>query len=81
MVETKLSLDEYLTRILKIRKADELLKVLDEFRRGDWTDLERQKVAHTYMRVLDSMPKAMVETAQKPEQAPVDDGPVWYEKM
>ena len=81
MVETKLSLDEYIARILKIRKADELLKVLDEFRRGDWTDIERQKVAHTYMRVLDSMPKAMAETAQKQEAAPVDDGPVWYEKM
>lgn len=85
-----LSLEDYVQKILKTKSATELLKILAEFRKGDWNDIERQKVSHTYMRVLDNIMKnspdevknaAAAAAAASSSAAPANDGPVWYEKM
>lgn len=84
MVETQLKLDDYVLKIQKTRSSAALLKILAEFRKGQWTDAERQLVSHTYMRVLESIMKASpdeVKAATAPAAAPANDGPVWYEKM
>ncbi len=82
MAESTDAVEEWVTRIQKTRKSRDLLKMLQEFRKGDWTDLERQKVSHTYMRVLDVILKDKSQIIEKPaEVAPANDGPVWYEKM
>lgn len=86
MVETQLKLDDYVVKIQKTKTSAALLKILAEFRKGDWTDAERQKVSHTYMRVLESIMKnspdeVKAASAPAPAPAPANDGPVWYEKM
>lgn len=82
MAETKTSVDEWVTRIQKTRNGRDLLKLLEQFRKFDWTDQERQKISHTYMRVLDVILKSSADTLKKAEEASAgNDGPVWYEKM
>ncbi|MBX9568692.1 MAG: hypothetical protein K2X77_07345 [Candidatus Obscuribacterales bacterium] len=84
MVETQLKLDDYVQKILKTKTSADLLKILADFRKGEWTDAERQKVSHTYMRVLENIMKASpdeVKASTAPTPAPANDGPVWYEKM
>ena len=84
MVET--TVDDYVQKILKTKTSADLLKILATFRKSrDWSDVERQKVSHSYMRVLDSIMKSSpdeVKATQAPAPSgPVNDGPVWYEKM
>jgi hypothetical protein len=44
--------------------------------------VERQKVSHTYMRVLDVILKSAGDDLKKAETtSSANDGPVWYEKM
>ncbi len=82
MAETKDAVEEWVARIQKTRKSRELLQILKDFRKGDWTDIERQRVSHTYMRVLDVILKDKAQIISKPEEpTPGNDGPVWYEKM
>lgn len=83
--------DEWVTRIQKTRSSKDLIKILEDFRKYDWHELERQKVSHAYMRVLDVILNSPEEKAlRKKEEAaaaaaadsgPANDGPVWYEKM
>ncbi|MBX9685892.1 MAG: hypothetical protein K2X27_04265 [Candidatus Obscuribacterales bacterium] len=82
MSQSNISLDDWVSRIQKIRSSKELLRALAEFRKHDWTDVERQRVSHTYMRVLDVMVQSSKTTLEKPEESSnANDGPVWYEKM
>lgn len=82
MVETKVPVDEWVTRIQRTRSSSDLLKLLAEFRKHEWTDLERQKVSHTYMRVLETILKNSGDHLKKAQDASSgNDGPVWYEKM
>ncbi len=83
MVETKDAIDDWVAKIQKTRSSRDLLKMLQEFRNLDWTDLERQKVSHAYIRVLDVILKDSTQAILKPaEEIPAgNDGPVWYEKM
>ncbi len=82
MVE-KATVDDWVVKIQKTRSGTELLKILEQFRKFDWTDQERQKISHTYMKMLDGILKGSVtETLKKAEAAvAANDGPVWYEKM
>ncbi len=76
------SIDEWVSRIQKTRSSKDLLRLLEQFRKLEWTDAERQKVSHTYMRVLDVILKSSAETLKQAEAAGTgNDGPVWYEKM
>lgn len=82
MTETTPSVDEWVKRIQKTRNSRDLLRLLDEFRKFDWTEVERQRVSHTYMRVLDVILKSSAETLKNAEVAAAgNEGPVWYEKM
>lgn len=87
MANTEATVDDYVLRIQKTRNAQDLLKLLAQFRQGEWTDLERQKVSHTYMRMLNTILKASAASIKKTVDPPADagapanDGPVWYEKM
>ena len=86
MTETKATVDDWVLRIQKTRSSIDLLKLLSQFRKYEWTDLERQKISHTYMKVLDVILKDSAENLKVAEEAAVaagagNDGPVWYEKM
>lgn len=79
---TRGNIDEWVGRIQKTRDPKQLLQLLEQFRQLEWTDAERQKCSHTYMRVLDVILKSSADALRKPEEAPAgNDGPVWYEKM
>lgn len=82
MAETKVSVDEWVLRIQQTRSSVDLLKLLEQFRKYDWTDIERQKISHTYMRVLDGILKGAGENLKSAKKAAAgNEGPVWYEKM
>ena len=82
MAETKPSVEDWIRRIQKTRKSNELLQLLDQFRVQEWTDSELQKVSHTYMRVLDVILKSSTDGIVPMEMDAVgNSGPVWYEKM
>ena len=90
MVQSNQNIDEWVARVQKTRSSKELLKILEEFRKYDWHDLERQKVSHTYMKVLDvilnspeekALRKQAEEAAAAASSSSANDGPVWYEKM
>lgn len=76
------NLDEWVSRIQKTRSGEELVKILEQFRKLEWTELERQRVSHAYMRVLEVILKSQPDAGRKVVMdAPANDGPVWYEKM
>jgi len=82
MSEAAKSVDEWVTRIQKTRSSRDLLRLLAEFRKFEWTDVERQRISHTYMRVLDVILKTAGDDLKKAEAtSSANDGPVWYEKM
>lgn len=92
MAESNDNIDVWVGRIQKTRSSKELIKILEEFRKFDWHDLERQKVSHTYMKVLDVILNSPEEKALRKKEAEAaaaaaasagsaNDGPVWYEKM
>lgn len=84
MTETQTAdIELWLARIQKTRSAKELLLILEQFRKLEWTDLERQRISHTYMKVLDTILKSSSESLKKAGDAAAagNDGPVWYEKM
>lgn len=88
MADSKLDIDSWVARIQKTRSGTELLRILAEFRKHEWTDLERQKVSHTYMKVLETILSSSGEQLKKAQEAATaaanasgNDGPVWYEKM
>lgn len=90
MEQSNQNIDEWVARVQKTLSSKELLKILEEFRKYDWHDLERQKVSHTYMKVLDvilnspeekALRKQAEEAAAAASSSSANDGPVWYEKM
>jgi hypothetical protein len=92
MAQSNDNVDVWVARIQKTRSSKELLKILEEFRKFEWHDLERQKVSHTYMKVLDVILNSPEEKALRKEaeaaaaaaaasSGSANDGPVWYEKM
>ena len=91
MAQSNDDVDVWVTRIQKTRSSKELRKILEDFRKFDWHDLERQKVSHAYMKVLDVIfntpeEKALRKQAEEAAAAAAssgsaNDGPVWYEKM
>lgn len=83
MAEVTTSVDEWVVRIQKTRSSRDLLRLLEQFRKFEWTDVERQKISHTYMKVLDLILKSSAENIRKAEEedGTSNDGPVWYEKM
>jgi hypothetical protein len=81
MVEQKpAELNQFITRVQKATSAKQVLSIMDEFRKVDWTDDDRARMAKAYVRVLDRV------GAPPPDENAVveedkNDGPVWYEKM
>ena len=69
------------TRVTKASSAKEVFALLDEFRKADWTDEERSRMAKVYMRVLDRVGGLGPEDVPAEVLPDKDDGPVWYEKM
>jgi hypothetical protein len=82
MADKTTSVDEWVARIQKTRSSKELLELLNKFRKLEWTDQERQKISHTYIKVVDIILKSPAESSQtQAEDTGGNDGPVWYEKM
>lgn len=82
--EAAVGIDEWVLRVQKTRNTKDLLRLLEQFRKGDWTAQERQLVSHTYMKVLESITKNSADSLRKPAETQAsggNDGPVWYEKM
>ena len=62
-------IDEWVLRIQKTKTSKDLLKLLEQFRKIDWTDADRQKVSHTYMKMLDVILSSSAEKLLKAEEA------------
>ena len=88
-----MDLDVWLGKIKQARSHREVFAILDEFRKNDWADDQCSKMSRLYMRILENLgPAAADDNADLANSAlsaqaaagtgvPVNDGPVWYEKM
>ncbi|HEY9756785.1 MAG TPA: hypothetical protein V6C97_16590 [Oculatellaceae cyanobacterium] len=86
-----MDLDAWLAKIKQARSHREVFSILDEFRKGEWADAQCSKMSKLYMRVLenlgppdsDDLAAASAESTKSAGSGntPVNDGPVWYEKM
>lgn len=73
-------LSAWLSRVGQAASAREVFQLLEDFRKQDWTDEERSKMAKQYIRILDKVGvKDMGDIEEVEDKGP--DGPVWYEKM
>ncbi len=81
MAEIKTDLGAWFTRVQKGASVKEVLEILDEFRRLDWSDNDRAAMAKVYLRVLEKVSSATPAEGASSELAETSDGPVWYEKM
>ena len=86
-----MELESWFAKVKQARSHREVFSILDEFRKGEWDDAQRSKMAKLYIRVLenlgapdsDDLAAASAESAKNTGSGntPVNDGPVWYEKM
>ena len=75
-----LSLTDWLSRISDAKQAKDVLTVLEEFRKQNFSDEDRSKMAKHYVRILERLGGFPdTSAAQVEDEGP--DGPVWYEKM
>ena len=81
MAEQKtMDLNQWIARIQKSDNAKTVLSIMDEFRKCDWSDEDRARIAKVYVRVLERVGISAADTAAAVEDQ-ANDGPVWYEKM
>lgn len=80
MSEKVLDLNPWITRVQKAKNAKEVFGIMDEFRKEDWTNEDRARIAKIYVRVLEKVGAPAPEDIAVVEEVK-DDGPVWYEKM
>jgi hypothetical protein len=77
-----LDLNAWIAKLKLARSHKQMFALLDEFRKGEWTDEERSKIAHIYIRLLDNLqPATAAEESEVVAAESEHDGPVWYEKM
>lgn len=82
MAEKTLDLNSWIARVQKASNAKDVFGILKEFRKEQWTDDERARMAKAYIRVLERVGAPPPdETAAAAEEGEKNDGPVWYEKM
>lgn len=74
-------LTPWLNRVKKATGRSEVFSILDEFRKGDWTDEQCAMMSKVYIRVLERAVNDVEEVAKPAEAQTADNGPVWYEKM
>jgi len=75
-------LEDWLNKVQAARTRQEIFKILDEFRKLAWTDVERASMGRLYIRALDNM--ADNDTSNSSDNqttASGGDEEVWYEKM
>jgi hypothetical protein len=73
-------LQQWIARVQKANNAKDVFRIMDEFRKGDWSDEDRARIAKVYVRVLDRVGAPAADQAAVIEEDK-SDGPVWYEKM
>jgi hypothetical protein len=74
-----MDLNAWIAKLKLARSHKQMFALLDEFRKSEWTDEERSKIAHVYIRLLDNLQPAAA--SDESEAAPAEsehDGPVWY---
>lgn len=82
-------LNIWLARVKQATSRAQMFKILDEFRKHEWTDVQCQTMSHLYMRLLQFFEDEEDPTdttggdaaATATGGVPANDGPVWYEKM
>lgn len=58
-------LNIWLARVKQAKTRKEIFRILDEFRKYEWTDVQCQTISHLYIRMIDLMPP-------EEEDAPVE---------
>jgi len=76
-----LKLEDWLNKVQAARSRQEIFKILDEFRKLAWTDVERAAMGKLYIRVLDNMSDDNTTSTSQDQPASSGDEEVWYEKM
>jgi|GEM_PF-668982 len=61
-------LNIWLARVKQAKTRKEVFRILDEFRKHEWTDVQCQTMSHLYIRLVDLMPPE--EDDAPPEEAP-----------
>lgn len=82
MPEDKTNIEYWLEKLRAASNSVEIMAILDEFRDGEWSDADRAKVSHTYMRKLNALYRDPKDSSSKKNtETAANEGPVWYEKM
>lgn len=86
-VDKNSDINIWLARVKQAQTRKDVFKILDEFRKQTWTDVQCQTMSHYYMRIIDLMPPEVNDESEDAAAAAAgtaggaNDGPVWYEKM
>ena len=55
-VDKNKDLNIWLARVKQAKTRKDVFRILDEFRKFEWTDVQCQTMSHLYMRMIDLMP-------------------------
>lgn len=55
-VDKNKDLNIWLARVKQAKTRKETFRILDEFRKHEWTDVQCQTMSHLYIRLIDLMP-------------------------
>ena len=64
-VDKNKDLNIWLARVKQAKTRKDIFRILDEFRKFEWTDVQCQTISHLYIRMIDLMPP-------EEEEAPVE---------
>lgn len=66
-------LNIWLARVKQAKTRKEVFRILDEFRKQEWTDVQCQTMSHLYIRMIDLMPPEEDDTPAEVAAAKVAD--------
>lgn len=67
-------LNIWLARVKQAKTRKEVFRILDEFRKQEWTDVQCQTMSHLYIRMIDLMPPEEDDTpAEVASKSVADD--------
>ena len=74
-------LTPWLNKVKQAGSRSEVLSLLDEFRKLEWTDAQCSSMSKLYIRIIERLGDDSGAAVKSAEVVEDHDGPVWYEKM
>jgi hypothetical protein len=64
-----MDLNAWTAKVRMARSQEELFAIVDDFRKGEWSDEQRSNIARLYIRLLENLPGGKNQTSDRQDKA------------